>query len=668
MLAGPLVLLLLGVVLFPLPAMLLDLCLVANLVAAFLLVMLAASIEQKTRLSMLPTLLLVMTLGRLALNVASTRLILTQGSSFAGVLVLAFGSWVLQGSLGVGLVLFSILVAVQYLVVAKGSERVAEVAARFRLDALPMRQTMIEARRQDRSLTPDEADRELAELQQESDFYGALDGASKFVKGETMAGFLITGINLVGGIAIGLSRGEGSLGDVVRTYCLLTVGDGLVGWVPSMMVAVAAGLVTTKTSGQGSLSLRVVDEVLQSPVAVGVSLLGTGSMLLVFGAFSGVRPLTFLGLATLCFAGAGVFFWTHSQAEAAAQAEAPDAPVVLELSETTWRRLAQAFPQALAPNLEAAGHGLRDQLGIRIPVPELRPRSDLQAGRWRVLVDGLLAGEGDLDPERYLAVHSGEAPGERLPGDPDRDPLGHRPALLIAPEAAAKAQSLGYEVLSPPEVLGARLARVLLDRAADLFDHEAAKAWLAEGSRRFPALAREVSALGVTALREVLVGLLSEGVSLRSNARILEALAVKREHKGRALLEAVRAEIGRLVVEPLLGADRQLRCLVLAPALEAELRASFAPGDDGGEFLAIAPDLGGELTMAIRARSEGMARRGMVPVLLVSRRLRPHLRHFLRGRVADLRVLAYEEADGIGLRTEAVIDRFSRPGAAASVG
>lgn len=656
---GVAILTLLLVLLVPLPSIVLDLLLAINMVAAFLLVMLAVTVDDRARLSVFPTALLLMTLGRLALNVASTRLILTQGTEFSGVMVRAFGSWVLGGSYAVGLVLFAILVAIQYFVVAKGSERVAEVAARFRLDMTPMKQMGIEARVQDKSLAREAAEDERARLQLESDFFGALDGAIKFVKGETVAGMLITAINLVGGTMIGLAHGQGGVAEVMGTFCLLTVGDGLVGLIPSMMVALAAGLVVTRTEGAGALAGRVVDEALQNQMAVGVALLAVGVLMALFGFFSGVDPLGFLVLAVLCFAASGVFLLGADEEGAEV---GTDDGVTVELGPETHAALVTAFPEALAVNLDAAARLLTKETGVPSEVPRLFAAEDLEEGAWRVRVRGLVAAEGRLDVERYLAVHPGEAPVERLEGDPDKDPCGNRPAMLIPAEAVGHAVQLGYQVMNPAEVLGARVGGVLVASASDLMGVEETETWLQEGARRYPAVTREISAgMGTVEVRDALAGLLSERVSIRPPIHVLEALSRHKALRGQALVEALRGELGRIIAAPLIDGEGLVRALVLAPGLEATLRASLTPATSGGgEVLGIDPELGGELLMMTRARSQALAKRGLVPVLVVSRRLRPHLATFLRKDSPDLRVLAFEELEGAELRVEARLERFER--------
>lgn len=664
-LAGIGVLGLFMVILIPLPSLVLDLLLVGNMVLAFLMVVLAVSVEDRRQLSAFPTLLLGMTLGRLALNVASTRLILTQGEAFGGVLVRAFGSWVLGGSYAVGVVLFGILVAIQYFVVAKGSERVAEVAARFRLDGLPLQQMGIEARVQDKALTRDEATRERARLQQESDFFGAMDGASKFVKGETMAGMLVTAINFVGGVVLGVVAAGMSPGEAMQTFCLLTVGDGLVGLVPSMMVALAAGLVITRTEGEGALSARVTREFFQNTPAVGVAAAAVGLLMTLFGLFSGVNPLGFLVLAASCFAAAGIFFSLDAEPADPSRAEAA---VEVEVSEATRGALEAAFPGARGLFLQAAGDRLYRERGVRVETPRLGVAAGLEDGAFRVRIRGLEAGGGTLDPSRWLAIHpGGDAPGERLPGEPDADPVGKRPAMLIAPDAVGRALELGYEVMDPGEVLAARVSNLLLEGAAELMGVQETEEWLREAGRRYPAVLREIEgSMGVVEVQGALEGLLAEGVSIRAQVRILEALSRRHSLRGQSLVEAVRAEIGGVIATPLVGADGVLRCLGVAPALEVELKQQVTVGEDGGEFLAVDPDLAGDLLSGARARADGLRGRGLAPTLIVSRKLRPHLFRLLARVVPDLRVLAYEEAEGVEVRVEAHLDRFPRPGEAAS--
>jgi flagellar biosynthesis protein FlhA len=664
-LAAPVVLLLFVVILVPLPSLVLDALLVLNMGAAFLLLLLAVSTTDHAQLSVFPTLLLAMTLGRLSLNVASTRLILTDGTRFGGVIVRAFGDFVMGGSYAVGLILFAVLVTIQYFVVAKGSERVAEVAARFRLDSLPLKQMGIETRAQDGSLTPEEATAERRRLQQESDFYGAMDGASKFVKGETMAGFLVTAINFFGGLLLGLGRGDGSLTEVLGTFSLLTVGDGLVGLVPSLMLAVAAGFVITRTEGEGALSERVLDEFLQSHGAVGASFMGIGILVSILGLASGADPLGFLALAVIAFGISAVFLGSDQAADprraGAGGGGGGTAPVTLELHGGLLEALEALGPGAVEANLAAAADRLFSERGLRVAAPMARASADLPRNHWRLQLRGVGSGGGELDPDRYLAVFSGEHPGERLPGDPDRDPLGGRPALLIAPEAVGKAMGLGCDVMNPAELLGARVSEDLLASAAELCGFQETEAWIKQAAERYPAVVREVRAAHkLPEIQALLAALLAEGVSVRHPVRLLEALSLRAGLKGQGLVEAVRSDIARVIAEPLLGEGGELRALTLQAEVEAELKDSFREGEDGGEFLAISPDLAADLLSALRARSQALLKKGVTPVLLVSRRLRPHLYRFAAAQAPGLRVLAYDEVGGASVRVEARLGRFER--------
>lgn len=662
-LAAPLIFLLFVVILVPLPALFLDALLVLNMAAAFLLVLLAVTTTDRAQLSVFPTLILGMTLWRLALNVASTRLILTEGASFGGVIVRAFGAFVVGGQYAVGVILFAVLVCIQYLVVAKGSERVAEVAARFRLDGLPLKQMGIEARAQDGSLSPEEAEVERRRLQQEADFYGAMDGSMKFVKGETMAGFMITGINFVGGLCLGFLRAGPAPGELMRVFALLTVGDGLVGLVPSLMLAVSAGLVITRTEGEGALSSRVLEEFLQSHQAVGAAFLGVGFFVSILGAFSGVDLLGFSVLAVICF-GLAALFLAGPGPEPGGGEVPHDAALRCELHPALLEELTRVHPGGLEVNLRAAAQRLFEERGVRIPDPAATPARDLDEGCWRVCIHGVPSPPARLDAHRFLAILPGESPGERLPGDPDRDPFGHRPALLVEPDGVGRAMGLGCQVMDPVELLGARVSCVLVERAHELLGHEETEAWLKDAARRYPAVLRAVKAgHSIPVIHGLLTSLLREGVGIRHPARILEALSHRPGLSGQPLVEAVRADIGRLLVEPLRDPSGELRVLTLAGAIEAELKGALAPGEDGGEFLDIAADLAADLISGGRARAEGMRRRGLPPVLVVSRRLRPHMLRFLGREVPDLRVLAYEEAEGVPLRVEARLDRFERPAA-----
>lgn len=659
-LVGPMVLLLFFVVLLPLPSLILDVLLVGNMVLAFLLILLAVGTHERHQLSVFPTFLLAMTLGRLALNVASTRLILTQGANFGGVLVRAFGVFVMGGSYAVGLILFAVLVTIQYMVVGKGSERVAEVAARFRLDSLPMKQMGIETRVSQGALTLEGAEVERKLLQQESDFYGAMDGASKFVKGETVAGMMITGINLVGGILLGLSRGE-NFSQVAESYALLTVGDGLVGLVPSMMLATAAGLVITRTEGEGTLSSRVVREFLQSGHAVGVACMAVGVLMALLGGLSGVDATGFLILSLLCFGASALFFSRNEDLEAfLSKGSESRSGLVLRFPTELEESLRISFPGSIEPCLESSLQHLERSLGWSLS--SLRVDSRDSGEEIEVLVDGVRLGSFSLPVDRYLVLFEGEEPVERLEGDPAKDPLGNRPAKLIAASNVGEAVALGCQVLSPPEILGARLGRLFVEKSQELMGYPEVESWIETLAERSPSAVRALKEQrSVLEVQSLLRGLLAEKVSLAPSLRILEAMLRSPSVKGQALLELVRSEIGRWIVAPLLDPEGILEVVTLRTDVEESLKQSLRNDSDGREVFAAPFDLLQDLMMGFRARAENLRKRGKVPILVASRRLRPHLLQLMAKPVPDLRVLAHDEVAHVEVRILARLAPFPRP-------
>jgi flagellar biosynthesis protein FlhA len=653
------VLLAIFVMLVPLPSLILDMLLVLNMGLAFLLVLLALSFEEISQISVFPTLVLGMTMGRLVLNVASTRLILTQGTKFGGIIVKAFGSFVVGGNYGVGVVLFLILVCIQVLVISKGSERVAEVAARFALDGLPMKQAGIETRVSNGVISPEEAEVERMNLQQEADFFGSMDGASKYVKGENLAGLVITGINFFAGLTLGMLNGGGAATELLATYALLTIGDGLVGLVPSLLLAAATGFIITKTEGEGSLSLRVFSEIFQSYHAVGAAFMGVGLFVTVLGLFSGVDPLGFFILAVLCFGIAGLFLFSAEEHSASLGEDGRDEQILVELHPDLLESLQKMHPGGLEANLKAASDRLRKERGVEVEAPAVRSGEGLMEGEWQVLLHGNPAGGGRMDDQRYLAVFTGEVPGERLEGDPDKDPLGNRPAMLIAPDAVGEAARLGCQIYDPVDLLGVRVSEVLLERAHDILGQDETEAWLREAQDRYPAVVREArSAHQSTEIKTLLLGLLRENISIRFPRPILESLSQRTGARGQALLELVRQDLARSIVRPLLVDGGGLPALTLMPSAESELKASLIQGEDGGWHLHPPMDLSADLLSGARARSEGMRRKGFIPCLLVSRGLRPHLYRFLIGSIPDLRVLAYEEAGAVRILNQGRLDRF----------
>ncbi|MDF1565484.1 MAG: flagellar biosynthesis protein FlhA [Deltaproteobacteria bacterium] len=645
------VLFVVGSLLIPLPLLLLDLLLTLNLGLALLLLATALLLHDPLRLSSFPTLLLISTLFRLALNVSSTRQILGRGE--AGQIIEAFGAFVVGGSHIVGAVVFAILTVVQLVVVARGAERVAEVGARFTLDGLPGKQLSIDADLRSGGCSQAEGARRRAQLEEESRFYGALDGAMKFVKGDAIAGLLITLINVVGGLAVGVGIHGLSPGEAAAHFTLLSIGDGLVSQLPALLASVAAGVVVTRVArqgGEGGSAGELVRQLVDDPRALALA----ATVLVVLGLVPGLPLLPFL-LSSLTLGAAARFAYRRKDRDreldpdgelpeprAAAPGSAPPPGAVLPASPraAASRALVLELGDTAAGDHEALPGELRRALQARLGLapPPLLLREGA-AGRYRLLLHGALLAEGVLPERAVLPLRRDEA---RLLGIDGRE-IEHRGQAALELEAGAEAlaRRCGLHPLTPDRLLVSALQSALADSAGEwlTLQHTAALIDHLEGEA--PSLVEEVRArLGPSLLHRVLQLLLEEGVPLRPLDRLLEALLlVEPERLLGEGIEVARRALGRQLVQPLLEAGA-LPCLLLDPLTDARLRGALARLEDA-PVLALDP----EEQTALREGVERLA--GARPVaLLAPEELRSALSRLLRARPAGgprIEVLAYGE-------------------------
>lgn len=639
------------VLLIPLPTFLLDMLLATNIGLTILLLLVTLSAKEPLEFSVFPSLLLLMTLFRLSLNVATTRLILL--SANAGHIVSAFGGFVVGGNLVVGLVIFLILVVIQFVVITKGAGRISEVAARFTLDAMPGKQMAIDAELSAGAISEEEARKRRQHLMREAEFYGAMDGASKFVRGDAIAGLIITGVNLIGGVIMALGRGM-SISEAIKTYSVLTVGDGLVSQIPALIVATAAGILVTKAASQTSLGQEISSQVLATPGPLAIGAI----ILLALGLAPGLPLVPFVILAAAV--------WLASQrmrtrpsarsqpaAEGAKQAPAR-IPIEVQAEELLQMdrlcveigtRLIALVESKKSPNLLDRVTGLRRDLarkhGIWVPPVRIRDNLNLEPESYRILVVGREVGRGQLKVDRLLAIHpKGATP--TFEAEPTQDPAFGMPAWWIKETERQRAELLGFTVVDAPTTLVTHLGEIARKHAHELLGREELKMLVDKIKQTNPSVVEELipNQLTMGALHRVVLLLLEERVPVSDLVRILESLGhLAGQIKDPVeLAERVRVDLGRAICDRFRDASGRLRVIVFDPRLEAELRRSVQNGQvviEPSRLEKLLVKLANEWKKSVAANQE--------VALLVDTSIRRPLRHILARAINELAVLAYQE-------------------------
>jgi flagellar biosynthesis protein FlhA len=638
----------LGVLLIPLPPLLLDLLLALNLGVTVLLLLITLSATQPLDFSVFPSLLLLLTLFRLSLNVATTRLILLSGH--AGAIVAAFGHYVVGGNLVVGLVVFLILVIIQFLVITKGAGRVSEVAARFTLDALPGKQMAIDAELNSGAIDETEARRRRQHLMREAEFHGAMDGASKFVRGDAIAGLIVTAINLGGGIILGLWRGM-EMAQAVRTYSILSVGDGLVTQVPALIIATASGILVTKATSQISLGHEIGTQFTSNPRPL---LIGT-IILVGLAAMPGLPKLPFLALAlALGWAAQRLHRPPVAPAIPAASASpAKPAPEAVLDDFLHVDRASLEIGARLIPLVEPKrGTGLLDRIGglrrdlarnngLWVPPIRIRDNIQLEPEAYRFLVNGREVARGLVRCGSFLAIGAGEG---LLPltGEATREPAFGLPARWISDNERARAELAGYTVVDAPSVLVTHLSETLRRHAAELLSREDLKTLVDKVRETAPNVVDELIPAVVTmgALHRVLTLLLQEHVPISNLTRILESLATHAPtiKDPPELTERVRGDLGRIICDRFRDANGRVGAVVLDPRLELELRRALHE-----RVLVLEPARLEKLVVCLANEWRKASLAGKEVALLTDTILRRPLRQALLRSLPDLAVLAYQE-------------------------
>jgi flagellar biosynthesis protein FlhA len=656
-----LLLVMLGMIVLPLPPVALDLLFTFNISLSLIVILAVIYVRRPIDFAVFPTVLLGATLLRLALNVASTRVVLLEGHTgpaAAGQVIRAFGSFVIGGNYAVGVVVFAILVIINFMVVTKGAGRVSEVTARFTLDAMPGKKMAIDADLNAGIITQAEAGVRRQEIREEADFYGAMDGASKFVRGDAIAGILIVFINIFGGLAIGMLQHGLDFSAAGRTYTLLTIGDGLVAQIPALLLSVAVAIIVTRMSRASDMSQQVAKQMLGQPKALAVS----AGILGLMGLVPGMPNFAFLAMATL----SGIGAWLLQQrvvAAAAVPAPAPAAPakVAPENRELSWDdveavdaiglevgyRLIPLVDKAQGGELMGRIKGVRkklsEELGFLVPAVHIRDNLDLGPNAYRIIVQGVPVGEAEVFPDRDMAINPGTVAGP-VPGVATKDPAFGLEALWIERTRREQAQTQGYTVVDPGTVIATHLSQLLQTHSHELLGHEEVQQLLNRLQKAAPKLVEELvpKALPMSVVVKVLQNLLLERVPLRNLRVIAETLAelAPRSQDPAQLVAAVRVALGRSIVQGITGLRQELPVITLDGQLEQMLGDSMLQGGDGPGF---EPGLADRMCQALADSARRQEAAGEPAVLLTTPKLRPWLARLLRHSVPSLSVLAYNE-------------------------
>lgn len=661
------ILLLLAILVIPVPAPVLDILLILSLTSGLVILMLTIYVANPLDFSVFPTVLLLITLFRLSLNVASTRQILL--NAYGGKVIGAFGSFVVGGNYAVGLVVFIILVAIQFLVITKGAGRIAEVTARFTLDAMPGRQMAIDADLNAGLIDEIEARRRRREISRQADFYGAMDGASKFVRGDAIAGIVITLINIIGGLAIGLTQQGMGIGEAARTYTLLTIGDGLVAQLPALVISTASGIIITRSEGQGSLGREVMRQSLSEPRAP----LVVAGILLALGLVPGLPFLPFFILGGLT-AGVGLLARQEvaRQKERAIQLRKPkvsDGPekverlldvdsLELEIGYGLIPLVDEKSGGDLARRVSMIRRQIATELGLVVPPIRIRDNIRLSADSYIINIRGVEVARGNLIVDHDLAM-GGSPDAPPLSGIPTKEPAFGLQAIWITRGQREEAEARGYTVVEPSAVLTTHFTEVIRRHGHELLGRQETQRLIDQIKTQYPAVVEELMPqhLNLGGVQKVLQRLIEERVSIRDLVTILETLAdyAPSVKDLDMLVEKVRESLGRALIQPYKDKRGILHAIALDPGLEHELLDSLREGD-GHRYLILPPDQLQALVEEIRQAIELSVVVSPQPLILCSQAIRPYLRELIIRFVPHLVVLSYAEvAHAPSLRTTAVV-------------
>ncbi|MDO9622996.1 MAG: flagellar biosynthesis protein FlhA [Pseudomonas sp.] len=667
----PLMLLvMLGMVMLPIPPFLLDVLFTFSIALSIVVLLVGIYALRPLDFAVFPTILLAATLLRLALNVASTRVVLLnghEGDGAAGQVIQAFGEVVIGGNYVVGIVVFAILMIINFVVVTKGAGRISEVSARFTLDAMPGKQMAIDADLNAGLIEQSEAKTRRAEVSQEADFYGSMDGASKFVRGDAIAGLLILFINLIGGIAIGIFQHDLSFADASKVYTLLTIGDGLVAQIPSLLLSTAAAIMVTRVSSSEDMGAQVNRQMFASPRALAVA----AAIMIAMGLVPGMPHFSFISLGLVAAGGA---YWIANKQrkvkeeevhEVKRQQELLPAQRAQEVKELGWDdvmpvdmvglevgyRLIPLVDRNQGGQLLARIKGVRKKLsqemGFLMPSVHIRDNLDLQPSAYRLTLMGVSVAEAEVYPDRELAINPGQVFGT-LNGIAAKDPAFGLEAVWIDPGQRDQAQSLGYTVVDASTVVATHLNQVLHKHAHELLGHEEVQQLMQQLAKSSPKLAEELvpGLVSLSTLLKVLQALLQEQVPVRDIRTIAEAIAnvAPKSQDPAAMVAVVRVALARAIVQSIVGLELELPVITLEPRLEQILLNSLQKAGQGSEEgILLEPGMAEKLQRSLVEAAQRQEMLGKPVILLVAGPVRAMLSRFARLAVPSVHVLAYQE-------------------------
>ena len=664
-LGAPLLLMgMLAMVILPLPAFLLDMFFTFNITFALMILLIVIYARKPLDFALFPTVILIATLLRLSLNVASTRVVLLhghEGPDAAGQVIKSFGEVVIGGNYAVGLVVFIILIIINFMVVTKGAGRVAEVSARFTLDSMPGKQMAIDADLNQGLIDQDEAKKRREEVTREADFYGSMDGASKFVRGDAIAGILITLINVIGGFTIGVLQHDLSASQSAEIFVLLTIGDGLVAQIPGLILSTAAGIMVTRENREGDIGGKFVADLFNKPKTLGV----TSGIMAVMGLVPGMPHLAFLTFAGIT----GALAWRQktkqvTELEVVQEKEVQQQEIEAsssELKELSWDDVMPIDPiglevgYRLIPMVDKSQGGqlmsrikgvrkkLSQDLGFLIPPVHIRDNLDLAPNVYRIALMGVSIGEAEVHPEHDMAIDPGQVFGE-ITGIKTKDPAFGLPATWIEQTEKENAQTLGYTVVDSNTVIATHLSQLLNENAPQLLGHEETQQLLDRLASSSPKLIEDLvpKLLTLSTVVKVLQNLLSESIPVRDFKTIIESLA---ENAGQTqdagiLTAQVRVALGRFIVQHINGLASELSVITLDPSLEQLLLQSIQMSESGG---GIEPGLAERIHKSLSESAQNQEMNGSPAVLLVSAQIRLMLMRFVKHTIPNMHVLAYNE-------------------------
>jgi len=656
------VLLIIALLILPLPTFLLDVLFTVNIIVGLMMLMIAMNTKHPLEFSAFPSVLLIATLLRLGVNVASTRIVLVNGhngTDAAGLVIESFGEFVIAGNYVVGFIIFMILMIINFIVVTKGAGRVSEVTARFTLDAMPGKQMAIDADLNAGMINQEEAKKRREDLSQEADFFGSMDGASKFVRGDAVAGLLILAINIIGGLTVGTTQHDLSLADAGRIYVLLTIGDGLVAQIPTLLLSFATAILVTRVTTEQSTA-----EQAGSQMANENALFLAAAIILILGLIPGMPHGIFLPLAAIT-AGIGYYVRLQTQQQdqnkKVVQAQITD-DLEAKSSELSWDDLDQVdvvgidIGYGLVPlaNTQSGGQlltrikGVRKklsaELGFLVQPIRIRDNLDLRPDSYQIILNGVARGIGELRVGRLLAINS-DGNVNTLKGENTVEPAFGLPAVWIEASQGDLARGMGFTVVDGPTTIATHLSVILKENAHELLGQDETQQLLDKVAINYPKLVTNLipNTVPLSTVTQILQNLLAEGIPVKDMRTIIEALTVSKSGATDAdtLTSEVRPKLGRMIVQPLLDSTGTLTVVTFAGDLENILENSFR--QNNGNHVVLEPSLANSILDALAENATQIQEKGATPVLVVSPQLRQWLARFVRTRVRDLHVISYTE-------------------------